>query len=141
MRVYIPATVDELALHTSGQWQPQRAFAVTDAVKDAYPDFDEDELAELAIDLAGMVSGLELGSRLRAVIAADVSRSDAHPDPATHPAAVTLAGTLDPASVACVFLDEDDAAADLAAARADDEAAYERLAERILLWFDLREIL
>ncbi len=141
MRVFIPATIDELALQASGQWQPGRAFAVTDALKEEAPDFDDDELVEAAIDAAAMVSGLELGSRLRAVIAADVSRADAAPDPATHPAAVTLAGTLQASAVACVFLDEEDAAADVIAARAGDEAAYDRLAERILLWFDLGEVL
>lgn len=141
MRVFIPATIDELALQTSGQWQPARAFAVTDALRDEEHDLDDDELVEAAIDAAAMVSGLELGSRLRAVIAADVSRADAAPDPATHPAAVTISGTLQASAVACVFLDEEDAAADVVAARGGDEAAYDRLAERILLWFDLGEVL
>ncbi len=141
MRVYIPATIDELALQTSGQWEPGRAYAVTDQLRDEASDFDDDELVEAAIDAAAMTSGLELGSRVRVVIAADVSRADAAPDPATHPAAVTLVGRLETASVACVFLDEDDVEADVAAARDGDEEAYERLAERTLLWYDLREVL
>lgn len=140
MRVYIPATIDELALQTSGQWEPQRAFTVTDVLRDAALDLDEDELTEAAIDAAAMASGLDLGSRLRVVIAADISRADAAPHPAVHPGAVTVAGRLDPASIACVFLDEDDAEADLAAARGGDEAAYDRLAERTLLWYDLGEV-
>ena len=141
MRVYIPATMDELALQTSGQWEPQRAYAVTDVLRDAMPALDEDELTEFAIDAAGMASALELGSRLRAVVAADVSRADAVPDGATHPAAVRVAGRLDPTSIACVFVDEEEAAADAKATFAGDEDAAERLADRTLLWYDLAEVL
>lgn len=141
MRVYIPATVDELALQTSGQWEPQRAFAATDVLREAMPALDEDELVEFAIDAAAMASALEAGSRLRAVIAADVSRADAVPDAMTHPAAVLVAGRLDPASIACVFLDEDEAEADVNGAVLGDDDAAERLADRTLLWFDLAEVL
>lgn len=141
MRVYIPATVDDLAFQTSGQWAPEHAFAVTEAWRDSSDDLDEDELAEAAIDAAAMESGIRLGSRLRAVIAADVSRADATTDPDVHPAAVRINGMLSTASVACVFLDEEDAAPDVIAAQGGDEAAFERLAERTLLWYDLAEVL
>jgi len=141
MRVYIPATADDLVLQTSGQWEPERAFAVTEAWRDAAEDLDEDELAEAAIDAAAMESGLAHGSRLRAVIAADVSRADALVEPSVHPAAVRINGKLATASVACVFLDEEDAAPDIVAARAGDESALERLADRTLLWYDLAEVL
>jgi hypothetical protein len=141
MRVYIPATVDELALQTSGQWEPQRAYAVTDVLREAMPALDEDELVEFAIDAAAMSSALDGGSRLRTVIAADVSRADAVPDAVTHPAAVLVAGRLDPTSIACVFLDEEEAAPEAEAASAGDEDAAERLADRTLLWFDLAEVL
>lgn len=141
MRVYIPATVDGLALQTSGQWEPGLAFSVTEAWRDSADDLDEDELAEAAIDAAAMESGLERGSRLRVVIAADVSRADTVTDPETHPAAVRINGKLSKASIACVFLDEDDAADDVVAARGGDDDALERLADRTLLWFDLAEVL
>jgi len=141
MRVYIPATVDDLALQTSGQWEPEHAFAVTEAWRDAAEDLDEDELAEAAIDAAAMESGLRLGSRVRAVIAADVSRADAALDPSVHPAAVRINGKLAAASIACVFIDEEQSAADVTAARAGDEAALDRLADRTLLWYDLAEAL
>lgn len=148
MRVYIPAMADDIGLHTGGQWEPGLAFAVTEAYRDAYADLDDDELADGAIDAAAMYSALELGSRLRAVIAADVSRADAAPDPATHPAAVRLAGALETDSVACVFLDEEDAEADAVAAHTfaraggveEDNQAAERLGERTLLWYDLAEV-
>jgi len=140
MRVYIPASADDLAVHTSGQWEPLRGFAVTDALRDSAPEMDDEELAEYAIDSAAMASALELGSRLRTVIAADFSRADVTPGAGEHPGALTINGRLDPDSIACVFLDEDDAGADVAAARAGDEEAQERLAERTLLWYDLREV-
>lgn len=141
MRVYIPGTVDELALQTSGQWQPDHAFAVTQAWRDAAEGLDEDELAEAAIDVAAMESGLALASRLRVVIAADVSHAEPATGPDAHPAAVTLTGPLTKGSIACVFLDEDEAQGDVAAARAGDEDALERIADRTLLWFDLAEVL
>ena len=145
MRVYIATNVDELSLHTAGQWEPGTAYAVTDTLRDEVPELDEDELAEAAIDAAAMASSLLRGSRLRAVIAADVSRADIAPDPAVdpdaHPAAVRMAGRLERTAIACVFLDEEDAGADVAAMRGGDDAAYERLAERSLLWYDLGEVL
>ena len=140
MRVYIPASIDELAVQASGRWEPQAGFSVTEALRDSEPDMDDEELVEYAIDLAAMASALEHGSRLRAVIAADVSRADVTPGPGEHPAEVEISGRLDPASIACVFLDEDDAEADVTAARGGNEEAQERLAERSLLWYDLREV-
>jgi hypothetical protein len=104
------------------------------------PALDEDELTEFAIDAAGLASALDLGSRLRTVIAADVSRADTVPDGATHPAAVRVAGKLDPALIACVFMDEAEAAPDAKAALGGDDDAAERLADRTLLWFDLAEV-
>ena len=140
MRVYIPAIVDDLAVQTSGKWEPLSGFAVTGDLRDSAPQLDDEELAEYAIDSAAMASVLEHGSRLRAVIAADFSRADVTPGLGEHPAAVQVSGRLDPASIACVFLDEDDAAADVAAAREGSEEAQERVAERSLLWYDLREV-
>lgn len=140
MRVYIPGNVNDLAIQTSGQWEPEHAFAVTEALTSANPDLDEDELAELAIDYAAEASALESRSRLRCVIAADFSRADVALDPASGVAAVRVTGKLVPGAVACVFMDEDDAAADVAAAQAGDEEALERLDERILLWYELGEL-
>lgn len=140
MRVYIPATVADLALHTSGRWEPVHAYAITDALTTTYADLDEEELAELAIDYAADDSAFDRGSSLRVVIAADFSRADVSLDPANGPAAVTLAGRLLPSAVACVFMDEEDAADDIAAARGGDEDARARVDERFLLWYDLGEL-
>jgi hypothetical protein len=140
MRVYIPASASDLAIQTSGQWEPAHAFAATDALAAAAPELDEDELAELAIDLAAEASALSLGSRLRVVIAADYSRADVALDPDAGPGAVILTGRLAPGAVACVFMDEEDAAADVAVAQGGDEDALERLGERSLLWYELGEL-
>lgn len=140
MRVYIPATVAELALQTSGKWEPVHGFAATEELAAAAPDLDEEELAELAIDYAAEASALTLGSSLRVVIAADFSRADVSRDPDGGLAAVTVTGKLQPSAVACVFMDEDDAGADLIAARAGDHDAIQRLEERSLLWYELGEL-
>ena len=140
MRVYIPGTVADLAVHTSGRWEPERGFAVTEALATDAPDLDEDELAELAIDFAAESSALVQGSSLRLVIAADFSRADVRADPDSGPADVRITGKLAATAVACIFMDEDDAAADVKAARAGDDAALDRLGERSLLWFELGEL-
>ncbi len=140
MRVYIPATVAELALQTSGKWEPVHGFAVTESLTEAAPDLDEEELSELAIDYAADASAFTLGSSLRVVVAADFSRADVSRDPEGGLAAVTISGKLQPSAVACVFMDEDEAAAEIATARSGDEEARERLEERVLLWFDLGEL-
>lgn len=140
MRVYIPASVSELAIQTSGQWEPVHAFAVTEGLMAGAPELDEDELAELAIDLAAEASALGLASRLRVVIAADFSRADVALDADAGPGAVVLTGRLAPGAVACVFMDEEDAAADVAAAQTGDGDALERLGERSLLWYELGEL-
>lgn len=140
MRVYIPGTVAELALQTSGRWEPEHGFAVTEALTESAADLDEDELTELAIDFAAEASALEHGSGLRVVIAADFSRADVAPDPEAGPAAVRMTGRLAPGAIACIFMDEDDAAADVAAAQGGDDEALERLAGRSLLWFELGEL-
>jgi len=140
MRVYIPANASDLAIQASGQWEPEHAFAVTEALTAAYPDLDEEELAELAIDYAAEASALVSRSRLRCVIAADFSRADVTLDPVSGPAGVRVAGKLAPDAVACVFMDEEDAAADVAAAQAGDEQALGRLEERTLLWYELGEL-
>lgn len=140
MRVYIPGTIADLALQTSGRWEPQEAFAVTDELRAAAPDLDDEELAELAIDYAADESAFSRNSPLRVVIAADFSRADVQSDSSRGIAAVSLAGKLAPSAVACVFLDEDEAGPDIELARTGDEEARERVDERFLSWFDLGEL-
>ena len=101
---------------------------------------DPDELAEQARDAAAEDSIVVLGSRLRLVVAIDVSRADVAPVPDAHPAAVTVSGRVMADSIACFFLDEAGAEADARAAAGGDEDALERLEERDLLWYDVSEL-
>jgi len=140
MRVYIPAHVDDLASANHGSWQPVTAFCVTDLLREAAPAADDEELAEIARAAAAEFSLTQLKSPLRAVVVADVLRDEVEPDSGTHPAAVTLTTRVPSGVVACAFVDEPDAADDVVKAVLGDEAAWDRLDERELLWFDASEL-
>ena len=140
MRVFVPGSVDEIKHYSSGQWEPDRGYAVTERLMEISAYDDPDELAEQARDAAAEDSIVVLGSRLRLVVAIDVSRADAVPVPDVHPAAVTVSGRVMPDSIACFFLDEPDAEADARAAAGGDDEALERLEERDLLWYDVSEL-
>jgi len=140
MRVFVPGSVGEIKHYSSGHWEPERGYAVTERLMDISAYDDPDELAEQARDAAAEDSIVVMGSALRLVVAIDVSRADCAPVPDAHPAAVTLSGRVMPDSIACYFLDEADAAADARAAAAGDEDALERLEARDLLWYDVSEL-
>lgn len=138
--MFVPGTVAELAHYTSGHWEPERGYAVTERLMEISAFDDPDELAEQARDAAAEDSIVELGSPLRLVVAVDYSRADVAPVPDAHPAAATLSGRVMADAIACVFVDEPDAASDARAAAAGDEEALERLEERDLLWYDVTEL-
>jgi hypothetical protein len=140
MRVFVPGSVAELSHYTSGHWEPDRGYAVTERLMEISAFDDPDELAEQARDAAAEDSIVVVGSRLRLVIAVDYSRADVGPVPDAHPAAVTLTGRVMADAIACAFVDEADAAEDARAAAGGDEAALERLEERDLLWYDVTEL-
>jgi len=140
MRVFVPGSVEEIKHYSSGHWEPDRGYAVTERLLEISAYDDPDELAEQARDAAAEDSIVVLGSRLRLVVAIDVSRADAVPVPDAHPAAVTITGRVMPDSIACIFLDEPEAEADARAAAGGDEDALERLEERDLLWYDVSEL-
>jgi hypothetical protein len=140
MRVFVPGSIDELRHYSSGHWEPERGYAVTERLLEISAYDDPDELAEQARDAAAEDSIVVLGSRLRLVGAIDLSRADVAPVPDAHPAAVTVAGRVMPDAIACFFLDEAEAAADARAAAGGDEDALERLEERDLLWYDVSEL-
>ena len=140
MRVFVPGSIDELRHYSSGHWEPERGYAVTERLLEISAYDDPDELAEQARDAAAEDSIVVQGSRLRFVIAIDVSRADVAPVPDAHPAAVTMTGRVMADSIACFFLDEAGAAEDARAAAGGDEDALERLDERDLLWYDVSEI-
>jgi hypothetical protein len=140
MRVYVPVVLSELTAALSGRWEPESGYAVTGRLLDIAADDDEELLAEQVRDIAAADAVVELRSPRRAVVVVDYPRADVKPVPNGHPAAVSLEGRVDPSTIACAFVDEDDAAEDAAAAAKGDAEALERLETRDLLWFDATEI-
>jgi hypothetical protein len=125
MRVYIPATLQMLQrLVADGELHPVNgtAFAVTPALREAYAEGDDDELAEVAMRDAGLASLRLLGTdesglpRRRAVLVADVD--DALPRPDLDDAVVRLSGPVPLDRVICAHVDN--AAAEDAVAAAID---------------------
>ena len=140
MRVYVPVALSDLPVALSGRWEPASGYAVTGRLLDITSEDDEEVLAEQVRDIAAADAVVELRSARRAVIVVDYARADVAPVPNGHPAAVSLVGRVDPSTIACAFVDEDDAAGDAAAAAKGDADALERLEMRDLLWFDATEI-
>jgi hypothetical protein len=125
MRVYIPATLQMLRrLVADGELAPVNgtAFAVTPALREAYAEGDDDELAEVAMRDAGLASLRLLGTdesglpRRRAVLVADVD--DALPRPDLDDAVVRLSRPVPLDRVICAQVDN--AAAEDAVAAAID---------------------
>lgn len=140
MRVYIPASVDQVSAIASGLWEPPLGYAVTEPLLDLVDSDDDDEVAEVALDIAGWAALEGLGSPRRLVVVAELARAELVPDPDLHPAAVRLSGRVPFSAIACAFVDEPEAAEDGRAAAAGDQAAIERLEERDMLWYDATEI-
>lgn len=123
MRVYIPATLQMLQrLVADGELQPVNgtAFAVTPALREAYAEGDDDELADVALREAALASLRLLGTDdsglppRRAVLVADVD--NATPLPLLDEAVVRLVGPVAMDRVICAHVDN--AAAEQAVATA-----------------------
>ena len=140
MRVYIPATVDDLPRCADGLWEPPLAYAVTDLLLEIADSDDADELSEIARDVAARASVIEVGSPLRVVVVAELTRAECETDPDLHPAAVRVQGRIPASAIACAFVDEPDAAEDVRHAVGGDDDALARLEERDLLWYDASEL-
>ena len=112
MRVYIPATLPMLhTLVADGSLQPLSgtAFAVTPALREAYAEGDDEELAEAAISEAALASlrllaaeGQQDSRPRRAVIVAD---AEASPRPDLDDAVVRISGRVALDQVAAVYVD------------------------------------
>lgn len=145
MRIYLPATLDEL---DASELPTRRGHAVTGALRAALPD-EDDEGLEFAAQLMAADDSLDLlrvapdAPRLRVVISVDVpdaAVSTVADDDDGAPSLVELSVALPVADIACVHVDEPSAAADVAAALAGDEEAGERLDDADLLWYDASEL-
>ena len=122
-RVYIPATLEMLKrLVADGELRPVNgtAFAVTPALREAYAEGDDDELADVALREAGLASLRLLGAAepglplRRAVLVADAD--DARPRPDLDDAVVRVSGPVPLERVICAHVDN--AAAEKAVAAA-----------------------
>lgn len=132
MRVYIPATLAMLTeLVADGFVQPRAgtAFAVTPALREAYAEGDDEELAEVAIGEAAMASLRLLSGEppeapaRRAVVIADAPDDSVTVRPDLDDAVVRVRGRIGMDQVAAVYVDNSDAEPDVRAAIAVIDAA------------------
>lgn len=148
VRVYLPLTLEGLAaLEQQGATDPGplRAHAVTAALREAWPDGDEEELEYAALTAAAQGSlGLSSDQPLRVVVALDVKTVEELQDD-EDPTAVAVAHQVPRRRVAAVHVDTEGAASAVGAARAAaGTSAYDWLAEQCLdhelAWYATQEI-
>ncbi len=151
MRLYVPATLDELDALTgpdAALRTPRRAHAVTPRLSTALPDEDEEGWEFAAQLMAADDALVLLAARpgvptLRLLVTAEVSGSavDIAPADDDEPVSlVTLLGPLVLDDVVCALVDEPSARSQVARALDGDDAALDALAERDLLWYDVTEL-
>ncbi|MEV7972745.1 hypothetical protein [Cellulomonas sp. NPDC089187] len=148
MRLYIPATLDDLRDGVLTLPVPRRAHAVTPALTGLLPEEDEEGVefaAQLmaADDALVLLAGTPSAPTLRLVVTAEVADDlvDVTPAGGDEPVSlVALTGEVTADGVVCVHVDEPEAAARVAQALDGDDAALEDLAERDLLWYDVSEL-
>ena len=146
VRIYLPATLLDVDAAASREVvTPRRAHAVTPALRELFPE-EDDEGLEYAAQLAAADDSLELlGSaadapRLRVVLSADVDAAAVIVLDDEIPSAVEVTTPVPWPAVVCAHVDEPAAAGDVTAALTGDEEAVERLDERDLLWYDATEL-
>lgn len=151
MRLYLPATLDELDALRGGTplAVPRRAHAVTPALVALLPDEDE-EGVEFAAQLMAADDALVLlaarpdAPALRLVVTVEVADDavgDGKPEDDDEAASLlTLVGPATLDDVVCAHVDEPGARGEVARALDGDDAALDSLAERDLLWYDATEL-
>jgi len=148
VRLYLPATLDDLRDGVLTLDVPRRAHAVTPALTTLLPDEDEEGVefaAQLmaADDALVLLAGTPSAPTLRLVVTVEVADDlvDVTPPAEDEPVSlVTLTGPVRPDEVICVHVDEPEAAPQVARALDGDDDALEDIAERDLLWYDVSEI-
>ena len=146
MRVYLPATLDELQHGDPVLLGPRRVHVVTPGLRTTWPDEDEEgweyaAQAAAADDSLVLLAGRPDAPPLRVVVAADLPPGVV--SEVTAPDVPSLARTVAEVgldAVVSVHVDEPAAAADVRAALTGDEVSLERLEEHDLLWYDVSEI-
>lgn len=148
MRIYVPATLDELdaVTHTTdaARWTvaPRRAHAVTKDLEAALPDEDAEGLEYVAAlnaadDSLALIAGRPDAPHQRVIVTVEVP--DAAVSPATGgeddddpvPSEVDVTTTVENVAIVCVHVDEPAAAADIADVlrAADEESDAETTAQ------------
>ncbi|UOE18192.1 hypothetical protein NI17_015225 [Thermobifida halotolerans] len=140
MRIYLPATLGALtkALAEGGfRGAPYTAYAVTPALRARHGTDDEEELEYAAMEAAAEESLRLLGAApdepaRRVVVAAEVPDAVVRAaDSADSPAAVLVEAEVPLKRVASAHVDDETAAPDIAAGRAEDHE---------LLWYATQEL-
>lgn len=149
MRIYVPATLDELdaVTHTSGaaRWTvaPRRAHAVTKDLEATLSDEDAEGLEYVAAlnaadDSLALIAGRTDAPHQRVVITVEVPDAAVGPVPGAAGAddeaaasEVEVVSTVEDVAIVCVHVDEPEAAADIAdvLAAADEESDAEATAD------------
>lgn len=155
MRVFLPATLTTVRSlrspgGTAGGIVAERGHAVTVALRERFPDADDEELAYEAYRNAAresleLLGGDPAAPRRRVVVAADVLV-----DTSTGDSAVVLPGPVSLSAVAALHVDGPGAERDVAAAAAalpaaaagetDAQRAVARTEEHELEWYDVSEL-
>lgn len=146
MRIYVPATLDELdaVTHTTdaARWTvaPRRAHAVTKELEAALPDEDAEGLEYVAAlnaadDSLALIAGRPEAPHQRVIITVEVPDSAIGAPGGTasgeddEPVAseIQVTGTVEGVAIVCVHVDEPEAATDIAdvLAAADEESDAE----------------
>ncbi len=149
MRIYVPATLDELdaVSHSSdaARWTvaPRRAHAVTKELEATLPDEDAEGLEYVAAlnaadDSLALIAGRTDAPHQRVIITVEVPDAAVGPvvpgdDEDDEPVAseVQVTSTVEDVAIVCVHVDEAEAAEDIAdvLAAADEESDAETTAE------------
>jgi hypothetical protein len=156
MRVFVPGTLPLLRrLRESGLPAPLAAHAVTGALREWYVDGDGEELEYAASSEAAAASLRLLAADpdappRRVVVAAELPDAQVRPAPGGARSAVVLGVDLTTDRVVSIHVDDDDAAADVAAAArcvpaadAGEEQAQLTVEDadgHELLWYDVTEL-
>jgi hypothetical protein len=153
MRIYVPATLDELdaVTHTSdaARWTvaPRRAHAVTKGLEAALPDEDAEGLEYVAAlnaadDSLALIASRPNAPHQRVIITVEVpdtavtpatsgdAGSDDEDDDAPVPSEIDVTTTVENVAIVCVHMDEPEAAEDIADVlkAADEESDAEETA-------------
>jgi len=147
MRIYVPATLDELdaVTHTgkAARWTvaPRRAHAVTNVLEAALPEEDAEGLEYVAAlnaadDSLALIAGRPDAPHQRVIVTVEVPDTAvraATPTDDDEPVAseIEVTSTVEGVAIVCVHVDEPAAAADIAdvLAAADEESDAEDVAQ------------